>query len=534
MKVVIIGGGAGGASCATRLRRLDEHAEIVILEKSRENSIATCGLPYYIGQVISDEKNMHVASAKTFHELFNIDLRLNCEAIGVDPQNKTVRIKNGENIDYDKLVLAMGNSPVVPNISGLDQQPYFVVKHLQDAEKIKTFIAAHNVSSAAVIGGGFIGLEMAENLCKLGIDVSLIELSDQVLPPLDADMVGQVHQELRRHGVRLILGDQIKSVTNREICLNSGDKMTVQMIIVAAGVKPETDFVRHIGLDMTADGLIQADEYMRTNIDDIYACGDCAAVKNAVSGRFVSVPLAGPANRQGRLIADHISGKAYKYGGTLGTGAVKIFDLTAAFVGMNEKQLGKIQQNYHKIITWDKSNAGYYPDAEPLTLKVLYDDEGKILGAQAIGAKNADKQIDVIATIMRLNGHADDLRDAELCYAPPYSSAKSPINMIGMVIQNMRQGLIQPFFGTDFKDMFILDVRPKRMYDLEHIAGAINIPAAEIRSRMNEIPRDQNVLVHCVKGYTSYVVCRILMQHGYTNVFSYAGGWQQYKTESRK
>lgn len=532
MKVVIVGAGAGGASCAARLRRLNESAEIVILEKSAENSIATCGLPYYVGSVITDEKNMHVASAKMFRELFKIDLKLNTEVVELNVADQFVRTQTNEVFYYDKLVLAMGNSAVVPNIEGINLMPHFTLKRLDDAEKIKNFIRNNNVSSAVVVGGGFIGVETAENLQKLGIKVNLIEASEQVLQPIDSDMIPQIHQELRRHGVSLIVNDKIQSITQRNVQLASGRNIDAQVIIFAAGVQVETEFVYRSGLSLTDKGLIRVDHFMRTSVENIYACGDCAAVYNSASGEYESVPLAGPANKQGRLIADHIMECGYPYKGTLGAGVIRIFDLTAAFVGMNEKQLKKSNIKYHKMITWDKSNAGYYPTAVPLALKVLYNDEGKILGAQAVGQKNADKQIDVIAAIMHMNGCVEDLRDVEHCYAPPYSSAKSPINMIGMSIQNIRQGLVKPFFGTDFSDMFVIDVRPKQMYELEHIAGAVNIPAAEIRSRINEIPLDKNIVVHCVKGYTSYVVCRILMQHGYQNVFSYAGGWQQYKAET--
>ena len=530
MKIVVIGGGAGGASFAARMRRLDDKAEITILEKSGETSIASCGLPYFIGDVIDDRDVMQVASPAFMKKIFNIDVRLNTEVVSVNPQAKTVTTAQGDVVNYDKLVLSVGAQPIVPAFEGASNLPSFVVKHLADADKIKAFIAKHHPKNAVVVGGGFIGVEVAENLCHLGLHTSLVELSSQVLAPLDADMVAQVHHELKQKGMSLYLGDGLKEILPDGIILSSGTKVAADMVVLALGVRPETHLAQEAGIALTERGAVMVNDYMQTNFDDIYACGDCVAVKDFVSHQSTMIALAGPANRQGRLIADHIAQQnPYPYTGTQGTGIVKVFDLTAAFTGNNEKQLQKSGIPYEKMVIVANSHAGYYPNAQNLTLKVLYNQDGKILGAQAVGKEGVDKRIDVIATIMRLNGTTADLRDAELCYAPPYSGAKDPVNLIGMAIENVRQGLVKPYFGTDFEGLTVLDVRPQNVYEQEHIDGAINIPAAQIRTRLNELPKDKPIMVHCFKGYTSYVVARILMQNGFDNVLSYAGGWTFYK-----
>lgn len=531
MNILIIGGGAGGSSCAARLRRLNNSADIIILEKTKETSIASCGLPYYIGNVIADRGKMQVASAELFDKLFDIQIKTSCEVTAVNPEKKIVTTAQGEEYSYDKLVIASGAKPFVPPVNGLEKLPYFVVKHLSDADKIKEFIENNAIKDAVVVGGGFIGVEVAENLNHLGIKTSLVELADQILMPLDNDMVRPVQKKMKDNGIELYLSDGLKEITEDGLILNSGKTVKAEMVVLAIGVRPDTDFLKQSGIKLTERGSILTNEFMQTNFDDIYACGDNVAVKDFVSNQTVMIALAGPANRQGRLIADHIAGKPYPYTATQGTGIVKVFDLTAAFTGNNEKQLQRANIPYEKMVITAASHAGYYPDAQELTLKVLYNKEGKILGAQAVGTQGVDKRIDVIATVMRLNGTTKDLRDAELCYAPPYSSAKDPVNIMGMAIENVRDGLVDPYFGTDFKDMFVLDVRPPEMYQAEHIDGAVNIPGAQVRKRLNELPKDKTIMVHCVKGYTSYVVARILMQNGFKNVLSYAGGWSYYKKQ---
>ena len=518
MKIVVIGGGAGGASFAARMRRLDNKAEITILEKTDEASIASCGLPYFIGNIIEDRSNMQVASPAFLKQLFDIDVVLNAEVCLINPQEKFVQTTDGRNFAYDKLILATGTKPFIPPLEGLDNMPHFTVKSLADADKIKAYIAQNKPQRATVVGGGFIGVEVAENLCHLGIKTALVEMADQVLLPLDTDLAVQVHKEMEKNGMELYLTDGLKQIEKNKLLLTSGKEIASDMLILAAGVRPETSLAEKAGIKLTDKGLIITNAYMQTNFADIYACGDNVAVKDFVSGQPSMIALAGPANRQGRLIADHIADNhPYPYTGSQGTGIVKVFGLTAAFTGNNEKQLQRNNIPYEKMIILANSHAGYYPGAESMTLKVLYSHEGKILGAQAVGKDGVDKRIDVIATIMRLNGTTADLRDAELCYAPPYSGAKDPVNLIGMAIENARQGLVKPYFGTTFDDMVVLDVRPPQIYAKEHIDGAINIPAGQIRSRLNELPKDKTIMVHCFKGYTSYVL-------------SYAGGWNFYKS----
>ncbi len=531
MKVVIIGGGAGGASCAARLRRLNEQAEIVILEKTNEISIANCGLPYYCGNVIADRDELMVSSPALFEKNFNIKVCLNSEVVKIDPESKSVTTLNGEEIAFDKLVIATGSKPFVPPLDGLDNMPHFTIRHLADADAVKAYINQHHPKTASVIGGGFIGVEMAENLIKAGLNVNLIELAPQVLAPLDADMVNLIHKELKNKGINLYLNTNILNIKKGKLILSSNDKIESDMLILALGVRPETKIVSAAGIETLPTGAIRTNEFMQTNFADIYACGDNVAVKDFIGGAETTIALAGPANRQGRLIADHIFGKPYPYTGSQGSGVVQVFGLTAAFTGNNERQLIKKNIPYKKMLIWGKSHAGYYPNAKPLALKVIYNAEGKILGAQAIGAEGVDKRIDIIATIMRLNGTYKDLRDAELCYAPPYSSAKDPINLIGMAIQNVEENRLKPYFGADFQNMYVVDVRSPAMHEAGHLPNAVNIPLAQLRSRLKEIPHDKPVLLHCMIGYNSYLASCILNQNGFDNVFSYAGGFSQYKAQ---
>ena len=533
MQVVIIGGGAGGASCAARLRRLDNSARIIILEKTAEISIASCGLPYYIGGVIANRDEMRVASPDFFKSMFNVDVRLNAEVVRINPEGKAVETAAGDKIPYDKLVIATGAKPFMPPMTGLDKIPHFTVKSLADADQIKAHVAEHHPRSVAVMGGGFIGIEVAENMVRLGLKTTVIDMADQVLAPLDKDMIGPIHTHLKSKGVSLILGDGVKECSEGAVLTAGGKKIPADMAVVAVGVRPDTRIAAAAGIDCLPGGAIRTNEFMQTSKADIYACGDNAAVRDFVSGADVAITLAGPANRQGRLIADHIAGAPYPYTGTQGTGIAKVFDMAAAFVGNNEKQLTAAKTPYHKMIIWGDSHAGYYPDATSMTLKVLYDDAGRILGAQAVGYEGVDKRVDVIATVMRLRGTTADLRDAELCYAPPYGSAKDPVNIMGMAIENARQGLVKPFFGTDFAGMFVIDVRPPQMYRRGHLPDAVNIPVSQLVQHLPELPRDKPILLHCNKGYTSYVAARILMANGFDNVFSYAGGVLQYNQEEK-
>lgn len=531
MKVVIIGGGAAGASCATRLRRLDEQAEILILEKSPHNSVASCGLPYYVGSVIEDRADMIAATPLMFKKLFNIDVRLNTQIVAINRKDKTLLSDTGEVISYDKLVLAMGSSAKILPIAGLDNLAYFCLKTLEDADDIIEYIKYNNLKSALIIGAGFSGIELAENLVLRGIKTSVVDVGKHILPTLDEDMVVQLEKHMKENGVDLYLQSKIKKITGAGAVLEDEQLIAAQMVIFTAGTIPNVQIAVSCGLKIS-QGLVAVNEYMQTSDEDIYAAGDIANVKDFVIAAKKGAAMAGPANRQGRLIASHIKGLGYANKPTQGSGIIKVFEQTAAFTGVNEETLQKYKIDYQKMITWSMTNAGYYPNAQWLALKVMYDSQsGKIYGAQAVGQKDVDKRIDVIATIMRLNGTVEDLRDAELCYSPPYSNAKDAINLIGMAIENVRSGLVRPYFGTNFSDMFVLDVRSSDVYKQEHIAGAVNIPAGQLRDRINEIPRDKPIMIHCFRGYTSYVVARILVQHGFENITSYAGGWQQYKAQ---
>ncbi len=532
MKVLIIGGGAGGASCAAKLRRLDETAEILVLEQTPENSVASCGLPYYVGGVIEDRADMVAASPLLFKKLFNIEVKVNTEVVTIHLADKHVLTTAGDVYDYDKLVLATGSRAIIPPLKGLKNLPNFAIKTLADADAIKKYIAENKVKSALIIGGGFSGIELADNFRVLGLKTTLVEAGTQILPVVDEDMVRQLEKEMRNHGINLILGERVSELLPNGARLENGEEIEAQIAVFSLGNKPNIELAQAAGIEIE-NGFIKVNDYMQTSVPDVYACGDCSTTKDFVSGAVVGGGMAGPANRQGRLIACHIAGKPYKSSPTLWTGVIKVFDKTAAFCGHSEKMLKQYNVPYQKMIVWTTTHAGYYPNAEWLALKVMFDEKsGKIYGAQAVGGDGVDKRINVISTIMRLNGTTEDLRDAELCYAPPYSNAKDAINLIGMAIENIREKQFKPYFGTDFDGFTVLDVRSRASYEEKHIDGAINIPAGQLRDRMAEIPRDKPILVHCYRGYSSYVVVRILMQNGFKDVFSYAGGWQQYEAET--
>ena len=532
MRVIIIGGGAGGASCAARLRRLDETAEIIVFEQTPENSVASCGLPYYVGGIIEDRADLLAASPLLFKKLFNIEVKVNTEIATIHLADKHVMSTTGDVYDYDKLVLATGSRAIIPPLKGLENIPHFAIKTLADADNIKKYIAEHNVKSALIVGGGFSGIETADNFYALGIKTTLVESGSQILPTVDEDMVRQLEKTLRDHGVNLILNRRVEEFSASGAKLDNGREIEAQMVVFALGNKPNIELAQNAGIEIY-DGFIKTDDYMQTSAPDVYACGDCATTKDFVSGAVVGGGMAGPANRQGRLIAAHIAGKPYKNTPTLWTGVLKVLDKTVAFCGHSESMLKKYGVEYQKMIVWTTTHAGYYPNAEWLALKVMFDEKsGKIFGAQAVGGDGVDKRINVISTIMRLNGTTEDLRDAELCYSPPYSNAKDAINIIGMAIENIREKQFKPYFGTDFDGYTVLDVRSRASYAEKHIDGAINIPAGQLRDRMAEIPRDKPILVHCYRGYSSYVAVRILMQNGFKNIFSYAGGWQQYEAET--
>jgi len=529
MRTLIIGGGAAGASCAARLRRLNEDAEIIILEKTDEISIANCGLPYYCSDVISDRSKMLVSNPAVFKELLNVEVRLNSALTAINRDKKSVTVNNEYEIQYDRLVLALGASPIKPPIAGIDNKKIFTVRSLNDADKIKDFVKQNEVKNAVVVGGGFIGVEMAENFAHLGLNTSIVELSNQLLAPIDSDMSAFVHNQVRDNGVALHLSDGVKAFEEHEIILNSGNKIPYDIAILSIGVRAETAVAKEAGLTIGARNGLAVNEFMQTNDENIYAAGDSVEIKDFVDGLDALIPLAGPANRQGRIIADNIAGLNSTYKNTQGTAVVKVFDLTVANTGNNEKQLKAKNADYQKVHILGASHATYYPGSFPIFIKLLFNNDGKILGAQAVGMEGVEKRIDVIATVMRLNGKVQDLIDSELSYAPPYSSAKDPVNIVGMAADNILKGFVKSAFYEDLKDAYLVDVRNENEFNMRTIEGAVNFTAKMIRENPDLIPRDKKVVLFCNKGFQSYVNSRILIQKGFTNVYSLSGGFSFYK-----
>ena len=527
MRTVIIGGGACGASAAARIRRLDESAEIIVLEKTGEISIANCGLPYYTSGVINDREKMLVSSPKKFREWFNINVKLNTEVININPDEKFVETADGEKINYNKLVLAQGAKPFVPTIDGIPEEKVFTVRTLFDADNIKSYIKEKGVRKAIVIGGGFIGVEMAENLNEMGLETTLIEQQNQILAPVDYEIAAFLHNEMRDRGVELVLSDGVKKFNDNKVILNSSREIEFDIIIMAIGVRPEITLAKNAGLE-TARGII-VNENLQTSNPDIYAGGDGVEIKDFVTGENTLIPLAWPANRQGRIIADNICGIESAYKNSQGTSVLKVFDLTAASVGTNEKQLKSKNIPYWKTFVFSKDHAGYYPGAVEVLYKLLFSPDGKILGAQGVGLDGVEKRIDVISSIMRNGGKIQELLDSELCYAPPYSSAKDAVNILGMNADNILRGLLKPAYFEDLENSYLIDVRQREIFEISTIEGAVNIPIAQLRNRINEVPRDKKVILFCNTGYTSYNASRILIQNGFNNVYSLCGGISLYK-----
>lgn len=533
MRTVIVGGGACGASCAARLRRLDETAEIIILEATDEISIANCGLPYYCSDVINGRDKMIVAKPDTFKNLLNVEVRFNSKVIAINKNKKTVTVNHDYELSYDNLVLAPGASPVKPPIPGIDNKKIFTVRTLRDADMIKMHIKSANAKNAVVIGGGFIGVEMAENLVTMGLKTTVIEAASQILAPFDKDMMALAHNEMRDNGCKLIFNDGVKAFTENEIELVSGRRIPYDIAILGIGVKPDTQIVKDAGLETGLNGLIKVNEFLQTSDENIWAGGDAVEDVDFITGKPAMIPMAGPANRHGRLIADNITAAAAgkektSFKPVLGTSVAKIFNKTFACSGKNEKQLIKEGIKYIKNITQTNDHAGYYPNARPLYVKLLFTEEGKILGVQAAGYEGVEKRVDVIVTVMRLNGNIQDLIDAELSYAPPYSSAKDPVNIAGMSAQNILDGLYKPAFFEDIKNSVLIDVRVEEMFNTKTIDGAISVPAVQMRKRFNEVPRDKKVILFCNRGFTSYVAIRILNQLGFNNLYSLCGGINLY------
>lgn len=547
-KVIIIGGVAGGASAATRLRRLDEEAQIIILEKDAYISYANCGLPYYIGNTIQERSKLLVQTPEMMRMRFNIDVRVNNEAIRIDPTRKVVTIQrdNAETYEesYDYLILSPGASPVRPPIDGIDHPYVRTLRNIPDTDSLKQLVDdLGSKRDVTVVGGGFIGIEMAEVLTERGLHVTLVEAASHLLKQFDSEMVKIVEQEMQERGVRLLLGESVSAFKETdkeslEVVLKSGTSYNADLVVLAIGVAPATEFLTTSGLTIGSQGHIVVNEHLQTNFDSIYAVGDAIEVVDFVSGRKTAIPLAGPANKQGRIVADHISGIQASYKGSQGTSILKVFGLTAASTGINERTLKLNETPYKSAIVHPNSHAGYYPGSTPLTLKLLFDESGIILGAQAIGKEGVDKRIDVIATVMRLGGRISDLVELELSYAPPYSSAKDPINMVGFVAENAINNLsplitVKEIRSRNLESTMLLDVRSKEEFNNGHIPGAVHIPVDELRARLNELDVTKKLLVYCQVGYRGYTATRILLQNGY-HATNLTGGFKSYEIDSFK
>jgi NADPH-dependent 2,4-dienoyl-CoA reductase/sulfur reductase-like enzyme/rhodanese-related sulfurtransferase len=542
MKVVIVGGVAGGASCAARLRRLDERAEIVLVERGEFVSFANCGLPYHISGVIPEEDDLLVQTVEGLKRRFNIDVRVRTEALSVDAGARSVQLKDLDTgraytENYDTLVLAPGAEPIRPDMPGLGSPRVYTLRNIPDMNRI--IGAARGAKRAVVIGAGYIGVETAENLADAGLDVEVVELADHIIGPLDAEMAALLIPAFEERGVGLTLCDGIAAVREKVngvvAVLTSGREIAADFAVLGIGVRPETKLAESAGVRLGVTGGIWVDAGMRTSDPAIYAVGDAIEVEDFMSGEPARIPLAGPANRQGRIAADNIAGRNSEYRKTLGAAVVKVFDRAAAMAGSNERQLKARGAQYDKVYTHSGSHAGYYPGAKPLSLKLLYEKpSGKILGAQAVGMEGADKRMDVLATAMRAGLTVFDLEHLELCYAPPFSSAKDPVNVAGFVAANVLKGDMPVFHwhdisGRDQEKTQLLDVRTPTEYRAGTIEDARNIPVDDLRKRMGELPRDKEILVFCQVGLRAHIATRILLQNGF-NAKNMTGGYKTWKT----
>lgn len=549
MKVVIIGGVAGGASAAARLRRLNEQAKIIVVERGPYVSFANCGLPYYVGGEIRDRSALTLQTPQSFLTRFNIDVRVRCEAVKIDPAAKTVTLRDlesgGETLEsYDKLILSPGASPVRPPIPGAELEGVFTLRNIPDTDAIRAYMESRAAKSALIVGGGYIGLEMAENLLRAGLSVTVAEMADHLIAPFDADMAADVQQYVRQKGVRLLLNSGVSAIEKqpdgRLAARVGAQKVTADLILLSVGVRPESALAAVAGLQLNERGQIVVDEAMHTSEADIYAVGDAVTVKNFYTGQETFVPLAGPANRQGRIAADNICGISSAYHGTQGTAIMRFFDLTAASVGLNEKAADAAGIAYDKTYTYPSSHATYYPGSTNMSIKVLWDKEsGRLLGAQIVGFDGVDKRMDVLSAAMRFGAGITDLTELELSYAPPFSSAKDPVNYLGFIGENVRSGRLQQFYWHDVDalprdgSVTLLDVRTKTEAAADAIDGFLNIPLDALRGHLDALPKDKPVYVHCFSGQRSYIACCILQGNGYT-CYNLAGGIRLYRSVKRE
>ncbi len=543
MKVVIIGGVAGGATAAARLRRLNETAEIVVFERSGYVSYANCGLPYYIGGVIEEPEALTLQTPESFFARFRVDMRVRHEVTAIHPDKKTVSVKaleTGEEYEehYDKLILSPGASPTQPRLPGVGIGKVFTLRTVEDTFRIKDYIDAHHPKSAVLAGGGFISLELAENLRELGMEVTIVQRPKQLMNPFDPDMAAFIHGEARRHGIRLALGHTVEGFAERDggvdVLLKDADPLHADMVVLAIGVTPDTVLAKEAGLELGLKGSIVVNDRMETSVPDIYAVGDAVQVKHYVTGQDAVISLAGPANKQGRIAADNICGGDSRYPGSQGSSVIKVFDLTAASTGVNETNAKKAGLDVDTVILSPMSHAGYYPGGKLMTMKVVFETGTyRLLGAQIVGYEGVDKRIDVLATAIRAGLTAIQLKDLDLAYAPPYSSAKDPVNMAGFMVENLASGVVKQFHIDDVSalphdgSVTLLDSRTPQEYAGDHIEGFRNIPVDELRERLDEVEKGKPVYVICQSGLRSYIACRVLAGYGY-EAYNFAGGFRFY------
>ena len=543
MKVVIIGGVAGGATAAARIRRLDEQAEIIVFERSGFISYANCGLPYYIGGTIEDEKDLTLQTPDSFWKRFRVKMVVHHEVISIHPERKSVTVKNLETGTvfterYDKLLLSPGAKPIKPNLDGADSDMIFTLRTVEDTLKIKKYINTHQPESAVVVGGGFIGIEAAENLRNLGINVTLVEAAEQLMNPFDGDMASFIHAEMRRNGINLMLNTMVEGFSETDhgidVKIKNASAIHTDMVVMAIGVLPETTLAKEAGLELGIKGSIVVNHRMETSVPDIYAVGDAVQIRNFVTDTDTLLSLAGPANKQGRIAADNICGGDSHYTGGQGSSVIKIFDMTAAATGISEKTAKALDIAADKVILSPMSHAGYYPGGRVMTLKVLFEkDTYRLLGAQIVGFEGVDKRIDVLATAIRAGMKAYELTELDLAYAPPYSSAKDPVNMAGYIIENIKNGIVKQWYYENDKTLprdgsvTLLDTRTSLEYSRGHVEGFVNLPVDELRERIKELDKSKPVYVICQSGLRSYIASRILIGNDF-DAYNFAGGFRFY------
>ncbi|MCI8329118.1 MAG: FAD-dependent oxidoreductase [Oscillibacter sp.] len=543
MKVVIVGGVAGGATAAARLRRLDEQAEIVVFERSGYVSYANCGLPYYIGGVIEDPAALTLQTPESFFARFRVDMRVHHEVTAIHPERKAVSVKNletGEEFEesYDKLLLSPGAKPTQPRLPGVGLEKLFTLRTVEDTFRIQDYIRQNRPKSAVLAGGGFIGLELAENLRELGMDVTIVQRPKQLMNPFDPDMAAFIHSEMRGRGVKLALGRTVEGFAERDggvdVLLKGEQPLHADMVVLAIGVTPDTALAKAVGLELGIKDSIVVNDRMETSVPDIYAVGDAVQVRHVVTGQDVLLSLAGPANKQGRIAADNICGGDSRYSGSQGSSVIKVFGMTAASTGVNETNARKAGLDADAVVLSPMSHAGYYPGGKVMTMKVVFEKKTyRLLGAQIVGFEGVDKRIDVLAAAIHAGLTAIELKDLDLAYAPPYSSAKDPVNMAGFMVENLARGVVKQFHLEDVKDLprdgsvTLLDARTPQEYAQGRIEGFRNIPVDELRERLGEIEAGKPVYVICQSGLRSYIACRILEGYGY-ETYNFSGGFRFY------